>query len=221
QAGLIANLSGTGLANFYSVQGNLVRQIDGTGAINWTYTSSEFGVGAFNFYAIDAGYITSLATKQLVVCSAPGSGGSGSSQCGLLTVIDSGGNLVWNKILPFRLNSVCIGDVNADGYGEVIATWGATPTGSFTTTKNGGVIIFDRNGTELMAGSESGASPKMCFGSYDGSSTPAFQLATNDRRLLRYKCDSAQGAAVKITVPSVITDSTTQTLFFGASGNST
>ncbi len=215
QGGLIADLTGGGTQYFYCVQGFLIRQIDGTGTINWTYTLTlPFAVV---MGSIAAGHITSTTTKQLVTSTAA----VGTSQCGIISVVDHTGALVWNKICPYRFGAVMTGDVNSDGYDEIIAFYGCAPSGTFTQVSNGGFIVLDKNGNEITCGSTSGVGPFAVFGSYDGSSISSFSATTDDRRLLRYRADWGMSGALAATLPSVTATSTTQQLTIAITNNAT
>ncbi|MGO9914489.1 MAG: hypothetical protein ACLQIB_07205 [Isosphaeraceae bacterium] len=206
QAGLIADLTGGGTQYFYCVQGYLIRQIDGTGTVNWTYTLTlPFPVV---MGSIAVGHITSTTTKQLVTSTAA----VGTSQCGIISVVNSSGTLLWNKVCPYRFGAVIAGDVNADGYDEIIAMYGCAPPGTFTQVSDGGFIILDRNGNEITCGSMSGVGTGTCYGAYDGASIPSFSAVTDDRRLLRYRADWGMSGALAATLPSVTATSTTQQL---------
>jgi hypothetical protein len=220
QAGFIADLTGGGTKYFYGVQGTTIFQINGAGTVNWTFASPLASSGfQFNYFSLAYGYITSLASQQIVAATAPDSGTADTEQSGIVTVVDHTGTVQWQKVYPFRLGSVCVGDVNGDGYGEVIAGW--TNLQSYSVPTNGGILVLDRFGNELACGSLSAGSSSACFGTYDGSPTPAFSLATNDRRLVRYKVDISTGASVKAVVPSVTAASTTQQLVLAAIDNAT
>ena len=215
QDGLIANLTNSGYPQFYCTQSNLIRQIDGTGTIGWTYTGP--GAPTFNYYCIAAGFITSTTyPQQLVAVSASGSTVE-TGNCGLITVVDHTGALIWSKVTPYPLYSVAVGDVNGDGYAEILVTWGnyGPTVGNYSS---GGLLVLDRNGQELASGSFGAPSTNAVYAAYDSSGAAGLSFATDDRWCKRYKFDSAVGASIKTTVPSVAATST-QNIYIAASSN--
>ncbi len=215
QDALIDDLTGSGTNAIYCVQGEKVRKVDNTGTVLWTYTHARLGAYFNNYYAISSGHITSTTTKQLVACSATQ---DGTSNLGVCTVLDSAGAVAWEKVVPYRCYSVGVGDVNGDGYDEVLLTFGTN--GSFTNGDGwGGLLVLDRDGVELSGASFGSSAKNTNFGDTDGDGIPEILVACDDGYQYRYAWDSI-GATVKATIPS-ISAASTRDLWAAGTGSTT
>jgi hypothetical protein len=213
QAAIIDDLVGSGTNHIYMAQSQMIRKIDGSGATLWTFTQQLTPVE--NFYTIASGHVTSLTTKQLAISSADV---IGTSNLGVVVLLDSGGAKIWERVIPYPSYAVACLDVNGDGFDEVIVSWG-TSTGYLSGVGWGGVLVLDRNGNEIAAGSL-GSACKFCRAAdYNNSGKPSILISCDDGNFYAYTYE-ATGGSVKVTVPS-IGPGVTRTLSLASSANTT
>ncbi len=186
-------LSGTPYIFFTA--GNQLFKISAANAIVWTYTD-PLSVDNVH-YNLAIGYITSTTTKQVVMTGAT----LGSSQLGSVTVVNDSGALIWTKFFPFPLYSVSVGDVNADGYDEILLTAGSALNYGMTLGW-GATIVLDKDGNELTAGSIASSSKFSTYADYNGDGIKELSVSCDSGVLYRYAFDSV-GGSIKTTIPAI------------------
>jgi hypothetical protein len=201
QAGIIDDLDLSGQGYIYCTQSTYVVKIDSLGNIIWS-VSPLFG-NIYSSYAIASGHITSTSTKQIVTSASVELPGA-TNAAGFVACLDINGNVLWTRMIPYPSAAISCGDVNGDGYDEVIVGWGTT-TSNTTTTGWGGILVLDRNGNELACTSIPTITGAIRFADYDGSGTKAINVSCRDMRLFRYKWNTGvnAGGTVKAIIPSL------------------
>ncbi len=206
QHGIIEDLDNSGQAFIYVTQSTNIVKINNAGTIIWRF--SDIFNNVFSSYQIAAGYITSLSEKQLVIPGAVEAGGHTES-IGFVSCVDKDGNLLWKKIFPFCTTGVSCGDVNGDGYDEVIVGWG-TSVANANPTGWGGIIILDRNGNEIACTSMGSIpSSTLKFLDYDGTGKAKPLVTCTDRKLYHfdYMYGVNAGGTIKALIPNIAASS--------------
>jgi hypothetical protein len=193
---IVDDLISSGTLYIFFVVGSQLFKVSAANAIIWTYTDPAIGDNIH--YNLASGHITSTTTKQIVMTSA---NLTSTTNIGAVTVVDDTGTLVWTKFYPFPLFSVSVGDVNSDGYDEILLTAGSADNYGMPLGW-GAVIVLDKNGNELTAGSIASSSKCSTYADYNGDGTKELSVSCDSGVLYRYAFDSV-GGSVKTTVPSL------------------
>ncbi len=215
QDALIDDLANVGTQFLYCSQGNLLWKIDSTGAIIWTYThAGEISGLPLYSYQIASGHVTSTSTRQIVLPF------DAKLTCNLggVACISSTGTLLWERILPFPNDTICCGDVNGDGYDEVITGWGGNPA-NFPVSE-GGILVLDRNGNEIGAAQLPGPARIIRCVPYDTTGRLGIVVTTGARTLHHFAVQTAPatGATVKAVIPSIGAGAT-KTIYLANAGS--
>ena len=195
---IVDDLNNSGTPYIFFTVGNQLFKVSGANVIAWTYTD-PLSVDNVH-YNLASGHITSTIVKQIVVTGATGPP-LGISQLGSVTVVDDTGAVVWTKFFPFPLYSVSVGDVNADGYDEILLTAGSALNYGMTLGW-GAVIILDKNGIELTAGSIASSSKFSTYADYNGDGIKELNVSCDSGVLYRYAFDPV-GGSIKVTIPAL------------------
>lgn len=205
QKGLVADLSNTGQAYGYVMQASMLFKVDNAGNIVWIYDHVTHEPNdQQTFYTIAAGHVTSTTTKQIVTYSCPQD--TTTYAYGVVICVNDSGALLWERIIPVGGFGIACGDINGDGYDEVLVGYG--------TAGFGGLIVLDRNGDEIAHTTTPDKARTCRFADYDGSGSIGALVTCDDMHLHRYKIKTGSnvGATIKATIPS-LTAGATKTIY--------